>query len=261
MSVESISSLVQTVREGFVATVTLDNPPVNALSLPLANQIAAAVEELENDDKVRAIVLTGSERAFSAGADVREFAGKSPEAGAAAIAAYRALMDKLAWSSTPTIAAIRGFCFGGGLELALACEFRVAARDAQLGLTEVKLGLLPGAGGTQILPTLVGPRRAALLCLTGRVLDGERAYEWGLVEELADSSETLAAATEIGRSLAENAREAVTRVRTLLRASLELPFEEGRELERRAFLDALASPDGREGLAAFLERRPPRWTV
>jgi enoyl-CoA hydratase/carnithine racemase len=261
MTVESTSSLVQIVTEGSLATLTLDNPPVNALSLRLVEAIAAAIAELDDDEDIRAIVLTGSERAFCAGADVREFAGKSPDAGAATIAAYCALMDRLARSATPTIAAIRGFCLGGGLELALACDFRVAARDAQLGLPEVTLGLLPGAGGTQILPRLVGPRRGALLCLTGRPVDGERAYEWGLVEEIADSGETLATAAEIGRSLAGNARAAVARLRALLRASLELPLEEGNELERRAFLDALRSPDGGEGLTAFLERRAPRWST
>jgi enoyl-CoA hydratase/carnithine racemase len=261
MAVESTSSLVRTETVGSLATVTLDNPPLNTLSLPLVGAIAAAHARLDEDDDVRAIVLTGNERAFSAGADVREFAGKSRDEATAAIAAYGDLMDNLARSGTPTIAAIRGFCFGGGLELALACDFRVAARDAQLGLPEVRLGLLPGAGGTQILPRLVGPRRAALLCQTGRPVDGERAYEWGLVEEVVDDGDALTVAAEIGRSLAGNARAAVDRVRTLMRASLGLPLEEGIGLERKAFLEALLSPDGREGIAAFLERRPPRWSA
>jgi enoyl-CoA hydratase len=157
---------------------------------------------------------------------------------------------------TPTVAAIHGFCLGGGLELALACDLRVAREDAQLGQPEIKLGLIPGGGGTQRLPRLVGHGRALLLNMTGDPISGKQAYEWGLVERLGD----LAVARELAGILAERSPHAIGVVKKLAAETRDLPLAEGLRREADAFVRCLTSDDGAEGVAAFIEKREPRWT-
>ena len=179
-----MGTFVTTEHEGAVALVTIDNPPMNALSGPLLEELEAEVERLDADDAVRAIVLKGGgERAFVAGADIKEFPSlreSAVEEGGSArgIQKLGARMDA---ARTPFVAAIHGFCLGGGLELAMCCDIRVAAEGAQLGQPEIKLGLIPGGGGTQRLPRLVGLGRAQLLNMTGDFIDAGTAYDWGLV--------------------------------------------------------------------------------
>ncbi len=174
-------------QDGAVALVTIDHPPVNALSAQLLDELEAEVVRMDGDESVRAVVLRGAgERAFVAGADISEFPSlreAPPQEGGSArgIQKLGARMDK---ARTPFVAAIHGFCLGGGLELAMACDIRIAAEDAQLGQPEIKLGLIPGGGGTQRLPRLVGLGRALYLNLTGDPIDGKTAYDWGLVERV-----------------------------------------------------------------------------
>ncbi|HWQ23825.1 MAG TPA: enoyl-CoA hydratase-related protein [Gaiellaceae bacterium] len=254
---------IRTEREGAVAVVTIDHPPVNALSAALLEELEAELERLDADESVRAIVLRGAgERAFVAGADISEFPAlreaASQETGSArGIQRLGARMDA---ARTPFVAAIHGFCLGGGLELAMCCDLRVAAEDAQLGQPEIKLGLIPGGGGTQRLPRLVGIGRALLLNLTGDFIDARTAYEWGLVEKVVPQAELLETALGLARTIAARSPHAVAVLRELARTTRDLPLEEGLRREAEGFRRCLASEDGLEGVTAFLEKREPRFS-
>jgi enoyl-CoA hydratase/carnithine racemase len=258
-------AFVSTQRDGAVAIVTIDHPPVNALSAALLDELEAEIDRLDADDEVRAIVLRGAgDRAFVAGADISEFpslreaAREAQERGSArGIQKLGARMDA---ARTPFIAAIHGFCLGGGLELAMCCDIRVCSDDAQLGQPEIKLGLIPGGGGTQRLPRLVGIGRAQLLNLTGDFVDARTAYDWGLVEKVVPREELLSAAVGIARTIAERSPFAVAVLRELARTTRDLPLEEGLRREAEGFRRCLESEDGAEGVAAFLEKRQPTFT-
>lgn len=253
-----MGAFVSIERRDAVALVTIDNPPVNALSTALLAELEAAIEELDADDAVRAVVLTGAgERAFVAGADIREFPAlrEDPDGGPA-----RALVRvglRIEAGRTPVIVAIRGFCLGGGLELAMCCDVRVCAEDAQLGQPEIKLGLVPGGGGTQRLPRLVGMGRAMLLNLTGDFVDAATAERWGLVEKVVPPDALLDEALAVAARIAERSPYAVAVLRELARTTRDLPLEEGLRREGEAFLQCIRSEDGAEGIAAFLEKREP----
>jgi enoyl-CoA hydratase len=258
-----VGEYVSTERDGMVAVVTIDHPPVNALSAPLLEELEAELVALDGDDEVRAIVLKGAgERAFVAGADISEFpslreAGLQEGGSARGIQKLGARMDA---ARTPFIAAIHGFCLGGGLELAMCCDIRVASEDAQLGQPEIKLGLIPGGGGTQRLPRLVGLGRALLLNLTGDFVDARTAYEWGLVEKVVLRDELLETAMGIARAIAARSPVAVGVLRELARTTRDLSLGEGLRREADGFRRCLASEDGAEGVAAFLEKREPQFT-
>ncbi len=260
-----MAEYVSTERDGLVAVVTIDHPPVNALSAPLLEELEAELAALDGDEGVRAIVLQGAgERAFVAGADISEFpslreaAAEAQESGSArGIQKLGARMDA---AHTPFVAAIHGFCLGGGLELAMCCDIRVASEDAQLGQPEIKLGLIPGGGGTQRLPRLVGLGRALLLNLTGDFIDAGTAYEWRLVEKVVPREELMDAAIGIARTIADRSPVAVGVLRELARTTRDLSLEEGLRREADGFRRCLASEDGAEGVAAFLEKREPQFT-
>lgn len=260
-----MGEFVSAERDGAVAVVAIDHPPVNALSAPLLDELEAELDGLDGDESVRAIVLTGAgERAFVAGADISEFpslretAAEAQERGSArGIQKLGARMDA---ARTPFVAAIHGFCLGGGLELAMCCDIRVASEDAQLGQPEIKLGLIPGGGGTQRLPRIVGIGRAMLLNLTGDFVDARTAYEWGLVEKVVPREELLEAALAIAHTIAERSPVSAGILRELARTTRDLPLEEGLRREADSFQRCLESEDGAEGVAAFLEKREPRFT-
>jgi len=260
-----VGTFVSSELDGAVAIVTIDHPPVNALSAPLLEELEAEVERLDADGNVRAIVLKGAgERAFVAGADISEFpslreaAAETHERGSArGIQKLGARMDA---ARKPFVAAIHGFCLGGGLELAMCCDIRVASEDAQLGQPEIKLGLIPGGGGTQRLPRLVGLGRAMLLNLTGDFVDARTAYEWGLVEKVVPREELLDTALSIARTIAERSPVSVGILRELARTTRDLPLEEGLRREADGFRRCLESEDGAEGVAAFLEKRQPQFS-
>jgi enoyl-CoA hydratase len=246
-----------------VAVVTIDHPPVNALSGPLLEELEAELVALDGDEGVRAIVLKGAgERAFVAGADISEFPSlrEAPPQNGGSARGIQKLGARMDAAHTPFVAAIHGFCLGGGLELAMCCDVRVAAEDAQLGQPEIKLGLIPGGGGTQRLPRLVGLGRAMLLNLTGDFVDGRTAYEWGLVEKVVPKEELLEAAMEIARAIAARSPVSVAALRELARTTRDLPLEEGLRREADGFRRCLESEDGAEGVAAFLEKREPQFT-
>ena len=235
-----------------IETVWLDNPPVTAVNSVITNALWDAFENLGDD--VRAVVLRGrGERAFSAGADITGFVGGSSEGERPA--GIQPVADLLEAAPVPVVAAIHGYCLGGGLEIALACDFRIATRDAQLGFPEVNLGLLPGGGGTQRAPRLISRGRAAWLIMSGERIPAEQSAEWGLVEFVVDDlEEGIARYVE---PLDKQSPHAVRQIKSLLRETRE---ERSDEREIEAFVACLNSEDGQEGVAAFLEKRPANWT-
>jgi enoyl-CoA hydratase len=244
--------------------VTIDHPPVNALSGPLLEALEAELVALDADEGVRAIVLKGAgERAFVAGADISEFPSlreAAPQQNGGSARGIQKLGARMDAAHTPFVAAIHGFCLGGGLELAMCCDIRVCSEDAQLGQPEIKLGLIPGGGGTQRLPRLVGLGRALLMNLTGDFVDAATAYEWRLVEKVVPRDELLDTALGIARTIASRSPVSVAVLRELARTTRDLPLEEGLRREADGFRRCLESEDGAEGVAAFLEKREPEFT-
>ena len=250
-------------REGIegVALVTIDNPPMNALSTALLEELEAEIDTLDGDDDVRAIVLRGGgDRAFVAGADIKEFPAlrESAAEGGSARGIQR-LGHRMDAAHTPFVAAIGGYCLGGGLELAMCCDVRICADDATLGQPEIALGLIPGGGGTQRLPRLVGQGHAMFLNLTGDFIDAQTAHVWGLVERVVPAAELEEVALAVAGRIASRSPHAVAVLRELARTTRDLPLEEGLRREAEGFVRCLRSEDGAEGVAAFIEKREPRF--
>ena len=257
-----MSTFVSTERRAAVALVTIDNPPMNALSAALLDELEAEIDALDADADVRAIVLRGGgDRAFVAGADIKEFPAlrETASEGGSARGIQR-LGHRMDAADTPFVAAIHGYCLGGGLELAMCCDVRVCADNATLGQPEIQLGLIPGGGGTQRLPRLVGQGRAMFLNLTGDFIDAETAYAWGLVERVVSAAELEDAAVAIADRIASRSPHAVAVLRELARTTRDLPLEEGLRREADGFVRCLRSADGAEGVAAFIEKRPPAFS-
>jgi len=247
---------------GKVARLTLDNPPLNLVTEPLLVELAAALEALEAaaPGDVRVVVVTGAgERVFSAGSHVGEFEAQRGPAGRARLALEQGTVTRLARLPMPVIAAIEGNALGGGLELALACDLRIASERARLGLPEVRLAVVPGAGGTQRLPRVVGEARARELILTGRVLDAAEAERIGLVHRVVPAGEAVAAAHEVAAEIAERGPLAVREAKRLLETSAGASLDEGLAAELEASVRVFATDDLLEGATAFLEKRPPTY--
>jgi enoyl-CoA hydratase len=242
-----------------VALLTITRPDVlNALSFAVVGEIADALEALDRDADCRAAVITGDgDRAFAAGADIKELAVQTPT-GLARDDPFTP-WDRIRSVRTPVVAAVRGFALGGGCELAMACDMIVAGDDARFGQPEIKLGVMPGGGGTQRLTRAIGKARAMDLILTGRTIDAREADAAGLVSRVVPAADTLAAALDLAAVIASMSPVATRAAkRAVLRAD-ELPLEAGLELERRDFYLLFASEDQREGMAAFSEKRTPTW--
>ena len=243
-----------------MTTITIDRPPVNALSHAVVAALESALDTLATDATTRAALLRGAgPRGFSAGADISEFpALLEPNADTRGEGIQR-LADTVEAFPKPLIVAIHGFCMGGGLEIALACDIRIAAEDARIGLPEVRIGILPGGGGTQRLPRVVGPGRARLMIFSGEPITGRRAAEWGLVEEAVAPAEVFDRAAAIASALAAQSPHSLAVIKALLRETSGAPLRDGLRTETAALARLLAHPDAREGIAAFLAKREPRW--
>jgi len=257
-----MSELVAVERgEGGAVRVTLSRPEAkNALSRALNLELARLAGELGADPAVRAILLTGAGDAFSAGADLKERRGVAAADSGPFIDAISGAIR--AWAEMPkaTIALINGAAFGGGLELALACDFRLAADTAVMGLSEVRLGIMPGAGGTQRLARLLGTARAKELVLTGRRIDAARALAIGLVSRVVSPGELDRAGQELADELAACAPLSIAMAKRAIDEGADLPMADALALERRCYDVTLMSEDRNEGLRAFAEKRPPRFT-
>ncbi len=253
--------LVSAEREGDLVWLTIRRPDVmNCLSFPTLRRFRTLLAELRGDLSIRCLLLTGEgDKAFCAGADLKERRTMPEERVPLFVRNIRALMDDVAAMPQPTIAVIGGFAFGGGVELALACDLRVAASHAMLGLTEVSLAILPGAGGTQRLPRLIGKSRAKDLILTARKMDALEAERIGLVNRVASAGKLRETALEIARSIAENGPIAVRSAKDAIDGGMELPIEQGLEHEARCYERVLGTQDRLEALAAFAEKRKPRY--
>jgi len=247
---------------GQVAHLELDNPPMNLITDQLLTELDAALSTLEAAaaGDVRAVVITGAgDRAFSAGSDVNAFESHTGAAGRPHFTREEAAMSRLARLPMPTIAAIEANALGGGLELALACDIRVASERAHLGLPEVRLAVTPGAGGTQRLARVVGVGRAKELTLTGRVIDAYEAEQIGLVNRVAGTGHAREAADEIAAEIAERGPLAVREVKWLIDQSTELDIDAGIAAEIDASERVFNSEDMREGVRAFFDKRPPKY--
>lgn len=243
-----------------VARVTLNRPDkLNALNAGLRARLIETFDALRDDESVRVVVLHGAgEKAFVAGADVAEFAGRSVDE-QRPVTYRRRILQVIADFPKPVIAAVHGFCLGGGCELAVSCDLRVADSTARFGQLEVRLGLIPGGGGTQRLTRLVGPGQALRLGLTGDMIDAAEAHRIGLVEVLADEGTHLDTALGLARRMARWSPVALRLVKDSVRQAAERPLQDGLDYEKERFLEAFGSHDGREGVAAFVEKRDAKF--
>jgi enoyl-CoA hydratase len=244
-----------------VVTLTIRRPEaLNALSTAVCRELVAALEAVGRDPEARVLILTGEGRAFSAGADLKQRAGDTPDAiweHNRAIFEVPLAIERL---PVPSIAAINGLALGGGCEIALGCDLRWAADTAELGCPEVTRGIIPAAGGTQRLARLIGPARAMRLVLTGRRISAADAHRLGLVDAVTPAADLAAAVADAAQTIAANAPLAVRAARQAIRYGLTHAFEDGLRLEGELQRMLYASDDCREGIAAFQERRAPRWT-
>ncbi|MFI6045419.1 enoyl-CoA hydratase [Nocardia sp. NPDC051321] len=246
-------------RKGRVGWITLNRPKaLNALNAQVLDDVIAALDELERDDEVGAVVITGSERAFAAGADIKEMQPKSYMD--MFLNDYFARWDRLAQFRKPTIAAVAGYALGGGCELAMICDILIAADTAKFGQPEIKLGVIPGIGGSQRLTRAVGKAKAMDLVLTGRNMDAEEAERAGLVSRIVPAAELLDTALEVAETIASMSLPVTMIAKESVNRSFETTLAEGLRFERRVFHSLFAIEDQKEGMAAFVEKRPAKFT-
>ena len=243
-------------QDGGVAVITLNRPKVlNALNRDTMNELADALEAFEHDDAVRCTVLTGNDRAFAAGADVGEMVKAVP---VDMLTGYRFQQwDRIRRISKPIIAAVRGFALGGGCELALLCDIVIAGEGARFGQPEINLGIMPGAGGTQRLTRAAGKARAMEIILTGRHVPAAEAYAMGLVTRVVPDEVVLAEAKTLAHVIASKPPVAVRLAKESILKAFDTTLETGLDYERKAFYLLFSTEDKNEGIAAFLEKRPP----
>jgi enoyl-CoA hydratase len=255
MSTDTI--LVET--RGRVGLVTLNRPQaLNALNARLMTELSAAVDSFEADPEIGCIVITGSEKAFAAGADIKEMADKSFLD--AFYGDFTAAWHRVAQARKPTIAAVAGYALGGGCELAMLCDIIIAADNAKFGQPEIKLGVIPGIGGTQRLTRAVGKAKAMDLILTGRMMDAAEAERSGLVARVVPLANLLDEAFKIAETIAGMSLPATMVAKESVNRAFEMSLEEGIRFERRVFHSLFATQDQKEGMAAFVEKRPPKFT-
>ena len=247
-------------KEGTIATVTLNRPPVNALNTKTYSELYDAFCEIEKDDAVKAIILTASgQKAFAAGLDVKEVAGKSIPDYYAFARISKACLDKVASISKPTVAALFGFVFGGGCELALACDFRIASTDASIACPEINLGVIPGSGGTQRLPRLIGVAKAKEFLFTGDAVNGEEAYRIGIVNKVVARDKLLQEAKALADKLASKPPVAMRAMKTAVDVGINMDLATAIAFEGECFVTTYVSDDGRLGFASFIEKKKPEF--
>ncbi|KAF0108086.1 MAG: Enoyl-CoA hydratase/isomerase [Anaerolineaceae bacterium] len=241
-----------------IAVVTINRPQsLNALNSDVVAELDSALHALEADAGVKVVVITGAgEKAFVAGGDIKEMLDMDPAAGRAFAQRGQQMIRAIEQMKKPVIAAVNGYALGGGLELALACDFIYASEKAKLGLPEVTLGIMPGFGGTQNLPRLIGPNRAKEMIFSGKQLTAGQAREWGLVNEVAPAEELMARVMEIAKRIAANGALGVSAAKDAVSHGLDMAKEDGLRYEGAVFGLLFNSEDQKEGMRAFVEKRP-----
>ncbi|MEO3745431.1 enoyl-CoA hydratase-related protein [Plantactinospora sp. B5E13] len=247
------------ISEG-IGTVRLDRPPMNALNIQVQEELREAAAVVAADPGVRAVIVYGGEKVFAAGADIKEMADMSYVDVAQRAADLSSAIGALARIPKPVVAAITGYALGGGCELALACDWRVVAEDAKLGQPEIKLGIIPGAGGTQRLARLVGPARAKELIMTGRMVDAAEALRIGLADRVVPADQVYAEAVAMVRPYVTGPAQALRAAKLAVDGGLEMDLASGLAWESQLFAALFATDDRREGMAAFVEKRKPDFT-
>ncbi|WP_353948211.1 enoyl-CoA hydratase-related protein [Sporolactobacillus sp. Y61] len=248
--------------DGAVGKMTISRPSaLNALNSRVIRELAEAFDTFAGRSDIRAVILTGSgEKSFIAGADIGEMSAMNPAEARQFSAAGHQLMAQIEQFEKPVIAAVNGYALGGGCELALACDLRIASRNARFGLPEVSLGIIPGFGGSQRLPRLIGEAPAKELLLTGVPVSAERAYQLGLVSAITDSRQELDhQAAQLARTLVSRSPVAVSRLKQLIRKGMDCDLDTALELEIKTFEALFHTEDRSEGMAAFIEKRQPRF--
>ncbi len=251
-------SYIQVETRGHVALITLDRPKaLNALSSGLFEDLNRALDEIEANEEIRCTVLTGSAKAFAAGADIKEMQPHS------SVTAYMTDLitpwERVSQTRKPIIAAVAGYALGGGCELAMMCDFIIAADTARFGQPEINLGTMPGAGGTQRLTRFVGKSKAMDMCLTGRMMDAEEAERSGLVSRVVPAGELVDTALEVAAKIASMSLPAVMMVKESVNRAYETTLAEGVRFERRLFHSTFGTEDQAEGMQAFIEKRSPNF--
>lgn len=263
MDTRSFSSLETVLVESNqdAVVVTVNRPSVlNALNETVLKEMAAVLDAVEADGSVPALIITGQgPKAFVAGADIEAMERMNPLEATGFSGYGQAVFSRIAALPVVTIAAVNGYALGGGNELAMACDLRVAARNARFGQPEVGLGITPGFGGTQRLARLVGLSRALDLTLTGRIIDAEEAFRMGLVDRLVPEGEALQGALAIAKEIGKKSPFALRQAKKAVSLGLDLPIQDGLLLERRLFGECFSHADQKEGMRAFLEKRPPAY--
>ncbi len=241
-----------------IALVRLNRPKVlNALSTDLMQELVDCFLELDQNPKVRVIILTGNERAFAAGADIAQMASATP---VDQINDQRfRTWEMLRLITKPIIAAVNGFALGGGCELAMSCDLIIASDEAKFSQPEIKIGTIPGAGGTQRLTRAIGKSKAMLMVLTGDMIDAKTAYEWGLVAKIVPSITLLQETFEVAKTISDRAPVAVRLAKEAVNKSFEMSLKDGMDFERRNFYLTFSSADQKEGMKAFIEKREPKY--
>lgn len=240
--------------------LTMNNPPANALSPEFRKELSSKLIEISENDTIWTLIITGAgEKFFAAGADIPTLLKLDRKGGLERVRKAREFYGGIAYLEKPVIAAINGICLGGGLELALACDIRVAAEHAKLGVPEVNLGIMPGAGGTQRLPRTIGPGWANYLLFTGEALPAKKALEIGLVQEVVASISLKEAALTIADKINSKGPLAVRAAKRASSKGLQQPLESGLDIENEIFAELCATEDKKEGITAFLEKRKPQF--
>jgi enoyl-CoA hydratase/carnithine racemase len=255
-----MADFVQVQADQAVATIRLDRPPMNALNAQVQQEIAAAAAQVTADPEVRAVILYGGEKVFAAGADIKEMAQASYTQMAATAKRLQDALTAVARIPKPVVAAITGYALGGGLELALAADFRVAGESAQVGQPEIMLGVIPGAGGTQRLPRLIGPARAKDIVFTGRFVAAAEALAIGLVDKVVADAEVFQAARDLVARYATGPAIALSAAKAAIDQGLDVDLDTGLEIERLNFAGLFATEDQRAGMRSFLDNGPGRAT-
>jgi enoyl-CoA hydratase len=257
-----MAEFVHLEKENGIATVIIDNPPLNVMSKSVAVELSHIFRELATDNGVIAVILTGAgEKAFMAGADIKEFPQlmRNPNMKKIVMETH-AVLNQIDLFEKPTIAVLNGMTFGGGCELALTCDIRVAEEHTLIGLPEIKLGLFPGGGGTQRLPRLIGEARAKQLMFTGEPITAEKAERFGLVNEVVPSGEGLSYGLKLASQISRHSLQALSRIKRAVDDGMELSMEDAIEREADLFTEVFATHDIREGVQAFIEKRKPLFT-